>query len=77
MFRSLIKQSHIFKRSFSVCKDYGLDKIGIVNPSLINYNLSQEQLFTHEVKNNEGTVLILNMVKPLVLILVNLLVIPK
>ena len=56
MFRSFIKQSHIFKRSFSVCKDYGLDKIGIVNPSSINYNLSQEQLFTHEVKNNEGTV---------------------
>ena len=47
---------HYGKRLFSVCKKYGLDSLGIHNPKNINYNLSYDELFLHEVNNKEGVV---------------------
>ena len=55
MFRRLINKSLV--RRFSTSTDkYNLTKIGITNPTKINYNLSHDDLFEHEEKNNEGTV---------------------
>lgn len=56
MLRHLLKKK--FMRSFSTAptSKYNLDKIGIINPSKINYNLTHDELFDHEVNNNEGTV---------------------
>ena len=45
-------------RYFSVCNDFGLDKININNPSKINYNLNNEELFRHENNNNEGKIFV-------------------
>ena len=36
--------------------DVGIDKIGVVTSTPINYNLSYDELFEHEVSNNEGIV---------------------
>ena len=55
MFRRLLNKSLV--RSFSTSTDkYNLTKIGITNPTKINYNLCHGDLFEHEVDNNEGTV---------------------
>ena len=37
-------------------RNIGLDKVGIISPSAVHHNLSYPDLFKHEVKNNEGTV---------------------
>ena len=58
MLRHLLKKLK-FMRTFSTApltSKYNLDKIGIINPSKINYNLTHDELFDHEVNNNEGTV---------------------
>ena len=58
MLRHLLKKLK-FMRTFSTApltSKYNLDKIGIINPSKINYNLTHDKLFDHEVNNNEGTV---------------------
>ena len=34
----------------------GLDKLGLSNIGKVFHNLSYEELFEHEVKNNEGRV---------------------
>ena len=44
-------------RQFSDCPNwnlakYNLDKIGIKSPKEINYNLTHDELFDHEVKNS-------------------------
>ena len=56
----MLRQSFkIFKdqrSNLSTCKKYGLGVLGINNPQKINYNLSYDELYNHEVKNNEGTV---------------------
>lgn len=44
------------KRFFSVQIDRTFHKLGIKNPNTIHYNLSKQELFEHETKNNEGTV---------------------
>ena len=54
--RTFSANKHYGKRFFSVCKKYGLDTLGIHNPKNINYNLSYDDLFIHEVNNKEGTV---------------------
>jgi len=38
------------------CSEVGLDKLGITGPSTVYSNLSFQELFEHEVKNNEGKV---------------------
>ena len=42
--------------SLSSCSKYGLDKVGIKKPNTIFYNLTHDELFRHEVNNEEGTV---------------------
>ena len=49
----------IGSRNFSIlCNKYGLNKIGINNPDIINYNLSKDELFKHENENKEGKIFI-------------------
>jgi len=44
-------------RAFSVATDkVGISSLGITNPTTIHHNLSYDELFAHEVKNNEGRV---------------------
>ena len=38
------------------CQKIGLDKLGITNLTTLYRNLSYQELFDHEVKNNEGVV---------------------
>ena len=45
-----------FSRNFSACSDYNLDKLGITKPKTIHHNLSYDELFEHENKNEEGTI---------------------
>lgn len=40
----------------NVCSEVGLDKLGITNISTVYRNLTFQELFEHEVKNNEGKV---------------------
>lgn len=43
-------------RGSSSCKQVGIDKIGITNPTTIYRNMTYQELFDHEKKNNEGVV---------------------
>ena len=36
------------------CTNLGLSKFGIHKPHVIHHNLSYDELFKHEQKNNEG-----------------------
>lgn len=62
--KSLRKLMHISSRFgsrdirpvSSVCNSIGLDKLGIVKPNIIHHNLTYEELFIHELQNNEGVV---------------------
>jgi len=36
------------------CAETGIDKLGITNPHTVHHNLTYDELFLHEVKNNEG-----------------------
>jgi phosphoenolpyruvate carboxykinase (ATP) len=61
MFRKLLLQNRSYLRQFSDCPrwnlaKYKLDKVGITEPKKINYNLTHDELFDHEVKNREGNV---------------------
>ena len=59
MFKKLFFKQQFGKfilRNYSICNKYGLSNIGIYGPNNINYNLTQNELFKHEVKNNEGKV---------------------
>merc|ERR1712195_359581 len=38
------------------CRDTGIDKLGIYKPRTVHHNLSYQELFEHEVANNEGYV---------------------
>lgn len=42
--------------SANACSEVGLDKLGITGPSTVYRNLTFDELFEHEVKNNEGQV---------------------
>lgn len=42
--------------SADACAKVGLDKLGITGPSTVYRNLTFQELFEHEVKNNEGKV---------------------
>lgn len=39
------------------CTNLGLSKLGIHKPDVIHHNLSHEELFKHEQKNNEGVLM--------------------
>ncbi len=51
----LYNVSKTFKGS-NACEDLGLDKLGIHGPKTLFHNLTYEQLFEHEVANQEGKV---------------------
>lgn len=47
----------VFSRSMSVaCDNVGISALGINNPTTIHHNLSYDNLFEHETKNDEGVV---------------------
>ena len=48
--------SHDIRPVSSVCNSIGLDKLGIVKPNIIHHNLTYEEIFIHELQNNEGAV---------------------
>jgi phosphoenolpyruvate carboxykinase (ATP) len=59
MFKNLLKKTSTTIRFLSTTrkiKKYGLNSLGIHNPSTIHYNLSYDELYKHELKNEEGTV---------------------
>ena len=39
------------------CTNLGLSKLGIHKPDVIHHNLSHDELFKHEQKNNEGVLM--------------------
>ena len=41
----------------SVCEKVGISNLGITAPSTIHHNLSYKELFEHEQRNQEGTVM--------------------
>jgi len=41
----------------TICNDLGLNKLGITNPEIIHHNLSYSELFKHEVRNKEGSIM--------------------
>ena len=58
--KSIKKNSIInnLKKNYSRTPDkIGITKLGVVNPKLVHYNLSYDELFEHEQKNNEGLVM--------------------
>ena len=54
MFRNLTSRKICYQ---SACERYGISQLGITNPTTIHYNLNYKDLFSHEVKNNEGTII--------------------
>lgn len=38
------------------CTKHGLDRVGITRPTVIHHNLSYDELFQHENKNDEGVI---------------------
>jgi phosphoenolpyruvate carboxykinase (ATP) len=40
----------------NACAEVGIDSLGITNPTTIYRNLTYQELFDHEVRNNEGVV---------------------
>ena len=55
---SLLLQNNLrYKYLSNICNDLGLNKLGITKPETIHHNLSYSQLFKHEVKNEEGSIM--------------------
>ncbi len=62
MILNLLRKSsnkYLFKPRLlsTICNDLGLDKLGITKPETIHHNLSYSELFKHEVRNKEGSIM--------------------
>lgn len=62
MFSHIIRRNRISKLNTptiisNATKKVGINSLGITNPSIIHHNLNYDELYKHEVKNNEGIIM--------------------